>query len=43
MESTAMRLEKGIEALSKLFERIKLNQEIERIVSGNGHLPELYK
>jgi Lon protease-like protein len=41
MQSTARRLTKGIEALDKLIERIKINEEIKKIIGGNGHLPEL--
>jgi ATP-dependent Lon protease len=41
MQSTSQRLSKGIEALDKLIERIKINEEIKQIIGGNGHLPEL--
>jgi Lon protease-like protein len=41
MRSTAKRLDKGIEALDKLVERIRINDEIKKIIGGNGHLPEL--
>jgi Lon protease-like protein len=41
MQSTAQRLDKGIEALDKLVERIRINDEIKKIIGGNGHLPEL--
>ena len=41
MRSTAKRLDKGIEALDKLIERIRINDEIKKIIGGNGHLPEL--
>jgi Lon protease-like protein len=41
MRSTAERLEKGIEALDKIVERIRINLEVRKIVGGNGHLPEL--
>jgi Lon protease-like protein len=43
MDSTAERLEKGVEALEQIIERIKINTEIRKIIGGNGHLPELLK
>ena len=43
MDSTAERLEKGVEALEKTIERIKINSEVRKIIDGNGHLPELLK
>jgi Lon protease-like protein len=43
MHSVAHRINKGIEALEQIIERIKINQKIKNIVSGNGHLPELFK
>jgi len=43
MDSTAERLEKGVEALAKAIERIKINSEVRKIIGGNGHLPELLK
>lgn len=43
MDSTAERLEKGVEALEQIIERIKINAEIRKIIGGNGHLPELLK
>ena len=43
MDSTTERLEKGVEALEKIIERIKINAEIRKIIGGNGHLPELLK
>lgn len=41
MRSTANRLQKGVDALSKIIERIKINMEIRKLIEGNGHLPEL--
>lgn len=43
MDSTSERLEKGVEALEQIIERIKINAEIRKIIGGNGHLPELLK
>jgi len=43
MESTAERLDKGVEALEQIIERIKINAEVRKIIDGNGHLPELLK
>ncbi len=40
MTSTSTRLEKGIAAMEKVVERLGLTREIERIIGGNGHLPE---
>ena len=39
MTSTANRLRKAVEALEKLFERLSITREIERIMGGNGNLP----
>ena len=41
MQSSAERLEKGIEALTNLVERLKINKEIKKIIDGNGHLPQI--
>ena len=41
MRSTANRLQKGVDALSKIIERIKINMEIRKLIDGNGHMPEL--
>jgi len=41
MRSTANRLQKGVDALSKITERIKINMEIRKLIDGNGHMPEL--
>lgn len=41
MRSTAKRLQKGVDALGKIIERIKINLEIRKLIDGNGHMPEL--
>jgi Lon protease-like protein len=41
MRSTANRLQKGVDALSKIIERIKINIDIRKLIDGNGHMPEL--
>ena len=40
MTSTAQRLHTAVEALEKLAERLSTTREIERIIGGNGQLPE---
>ena len=40
MTSSAQRLHKAVEALEKLAERLSTTREIERIIGGNGQLPE---
>ena len=40
MTSTGSRLRKGVEAMRKTLERLLLTQEIERIIHGNGRVPE---
>jgi Lon protease-like protein len=40
MTSTAKRLNKAVEALEKLFERLTVTRKIERIIGGNGNLPK---
>jgi ATP-dependent Lon protease len=40
MTVTAKRLQKTAEALEKLVFRLHITQEIERIIGGNGNLPE---
>jgi hypothetical protein len=40
MTSTRTRLEKGIAAMEKAMERLRLTRRIERIIGGNGHPPE---
>jgi hypothetical protein len=39
MTSAAERLRRGIEALERILDRVQLTQQIERIISGNGHPP----
>jgi Lon protease-like protein len=43
MTHTARRLQKTAEALEKLVHRLSINREIERIIGGNGNLPESLK
>lgn len=40
MTTTAERLQKTAEALEKLVHRLSITREIERIIGGNGNLPE---
>jgi Lon protease-like protein len=40
MTDTARRLEKAATALEKLVHRLKITREIERIIGGNGNLPQ---
>ena len=40
MTHTAKRLQKTAEALEKLVHRLSITREIERIIGGNGNLPE---
>ena len=40
MTSTRRRLEKGVAALEKVTQRLRLTREIERIIGGNGHPPD---
>lgn len=37
MTSGPERLQKSVRALSRLLERLRLNQEIKRLIGGNGH------
>jgi ATP-dependent Lon protease len=41
MQSSIERLEKGIEGLTNLVERLKISDEMKKIIDGNGHLPQL--
>lgn len=43
MTTTAKRLQKTSKALEKLVYRLSITQEIERIIGGNGNLPESLK
>jgi Lon protease-like protein len=38
MTSTKRRIEKSVQVLDKIMARIRLTQEIEKIISGNGHV-----
>jgi ATP-dependent Lon protease len=40
MTSTTQRLRKAVKALEKLAERLSVTRKIERIIGGNGQLPE---
>ena len=40
MTSTAERIKKGVEALSRLVQRSRLTNEIREIIGGNGNLPK---
>ena len=40
MTNTIKRLQKTAEALEKLVQRLTITREIERIIGGNGNLPE---
>ena len=41
MTSTKDRLTKGVRSLRKILERVRLTQEIKKIISGNGNVYEL--
>jgi hypothetical protein len=43
MTDTARRLEKTATALEKLVHRLKITHEIERIIGGNGNLPQKFQ
>ena len=38
MTSTSKRIEKSVESLNILLDRIKISKEIDKIIGGNGHL-----
>ena len=42
MRSTTERLEKGVEALTHIIERLRMSLEIRRIIGGNGHIPGFF-
>jgi ATP-dependent Lon protease len=42
MTSMGERLRKSVEALDRIHARMKMTQEISRIVGGNGHLPDFF-
>jgi Lon protease-like protein len=41
MTSTRMRLKKSVTALGHLVKRLRISEEIQRIISGNGHMRKL--
>jgi ATP-dependent Lon protease len=43
MTSTRKRLRKSVGALSKLVERLRINEEIQRLIGGNGHMSPALK
>jgi Lon protease-like protein len=42
MTSVNARLKRSVEALDRISSRMKLTNEIARIVGGNGHLPDFF-
>jgi ATP-dependent Lon protease len=40
MTSAAERLQKGVEVLSRIVERVEVTQQIRKIIGGNGHPPK---
>jgi Lon protease-like protein len=40
MTSAAERLQKGVEVLSRIVERVQVTQQIRKIIGGNGHPPK---
>jgi hypothetical protein len=43
MTSTRKRLQKSVAALSRIIDRIRLTEEIQSLIGGNGSLPESLK
>jgi Lon protease-like protein len=41
MTSTRERLEKGVESLRRILERVRLTKQIRKIIGGNGHVLKL--
>ena len=41
MSSTHERLEKGVESLEKIIDRMKITREIQKIINGNGNMAKL--
>ena len=39
MTSSAERLQKGVEVLTRIVERVQVTQQIQKIIGGNGHPP----
>jgi Lon protease-like protein len=40
MTSSAERLQKGVEVLDRILERVQTTQQIQKIIGGNGHPPK---
>jgi Lon protease-like protein len=40
MTSATERLQKGVEALARILERVQVDRQIQRIIGGNGHPPQ---
>jgi Lon protease-like protein len=40
MTSSAERLQKGVEVLTRIVERVQVTQQIQKIIGGNGHPPK---
>ena len=40
MTSSAERLQKGVEVLTRILERVQVTQQIQKIIGGNGHPPK---
>lgn len=40
MTSSAERLQKGVEVLARIVERVQVTQQIQKIIGGNGHPPK---
>jgi Lon protease-like protein len=40
MLSSSERLQKGVEALIQIFERVQVTEQIQKIIGGNGHPPK---
>jgi ATP-dependent Lon protease len=43
MTSTRKRLQKSVAALSRIIDRIRLTEEIQSLIGGNGSLPDSLK
>jgi len=43
MTSTRIRLQKSVAALSRIIDRVRLTEEIQSLIGGNGSLPESLK
>ena len=40
MTSSAERLQKAVEVLTRIVERVQVTQQIQKIIGGNGHPPK---